>query len=218
MTGVVEGELGGKVGEGGVTDEAAHSVGVDAEHEEEREVVGVPEGLEALLTNFLSTGRVHEDHDQEHDVASETTGLPVVDIKGISRTDLSAFDVDKVDIMGRGVDHCEKGHGVSNLTMEPDVFVGREEPGQLGTDDLDDIAKHGNEDHATIISQDETSATGTPDGEGKGVETSETSVGCLRIPPITKDTELSAIPKYIERETPGLEELGFKPVSDGRHD
>jgi len=169
VTRVVKGELGGEVGENGVTDEASHGVRVDADHEEEREVVGVPKGLEALLTNFLSTSRVHEDHDQEHDMTSETTGLPVVDIKGISRTDLSAFDVDKVDVVGCGVNHCEKGHGVSDLTVEPDVFVGREEPGQLGTDDLDDVAKHGDEDHATIISQDETSATGAPDGKGKCV-------------------------------------------------
>ena len=88
---------------------------------------------------------------------------------GTKRRLTSAFDVDKVDVMGCGVNHCEKGHRVSDLTVEPDVFVGREEPGQLGTDDLDDVAKHGDEDHATIISQDETSATRAPDGEGKSV-------------------------------------------------
>lgn len=218
MTGVVEGEFGLEVGEGGVTDEASHGVGVKTEHEEEREVVGVPEGLETLLANFVCRSRVHEDHDQEHDVTGEATRLPIVDIKSISRTDLSALDVDKVDIVGRGVDHCEERHGISDLTVEPDVFVGREEPCQLGTDDFDDVAEHGHENHETVIGQDETSATGAPDGKGEGVETGQTVVGLLRVPPITKDSELGAIPQNIENESPWLEELGFKPVTDGRHD
>jgi hypothetical protein len=218
VTGVVEGEFRLEVGEGRITDEASHGVSVKTEHEEECEVVGVPEGLETLLANFVCCGRVHEDHDQEHDVTSETTRLPVVDIKCISRTDLSALDVDKVDIMSGGVNHCKECHRVSDLTMEPDIFVGGEEPGQLGTDDFDDVAEHGHENHKAVICQDETSATGAPDGKGKSVETSQTGVGLLRVPSITKDGKLGAIPQNIEYESPRLEELSFEPVTDGRHD
>lgn len=151
-------------------------------------------------------------------MASETTGLPVVDIKRISRTDLSPLDVDEVDVMSRGVDHCPKGHGIGDLTMEPDVFVGGEEPGELGTDDFDDVPEHGDENHEAVIGQDETSATGAPDGVCEGVETSQTIIGCLGIPPITEDKTLGAIPQNIEHETPGMGELGFEPVSDSRHD
>jgi len=63
VTGVIEGELGLEVGESGITNEASHGVSVEANHEEERKVMGVPEGLEALLANFVCRGGIHEDHD-----------------------------------------------------------------------------------------------------------------------------------------------------------
>ena len=82
VLGAVEGEflLEGRVG--GVTHEAADGMGVQADHEEESEVVGVPEGLEALVADLLVRGGVHEHHDEEHNVASEATGLSVVDLDG----------------------------------------------------------------------------------------------------------------------------------------
>jgi hypothetical protein len=40
----------------------------------------------------------------------------------------SALDVDKVDIMSRGVHHSPESHGVSDLSMEPDILVRRKEP------------------------------------------------------------------------------------------
>ena len=60
---------------------------VEADHKEERQVVSVPERLEALLANFCVGGTVHEDHDEQHDMASDTARLAVVDVKGIRRTE-----------------------------------------------------------------------------------------------------------------------------------
>ena len=84
---VVEGEGAREGGQRGTTDEASSGVSVDADHEEEREVVSVPERLETLLANFSVGGTVHEDHDEEHDMASDTARLAVVDVSCIYRTE-----------------------------------------------------------------------------------------------------------------------------------
>lgn len=43
-------------------------MGVDANHEEEREVVSVPENFETLLANLVVCGSIHQDHDQKHEM------------------------------------------------------------------------------------------------------------------------------------------------------
>ena len=63
--------------------------------------------------------------------------------------------------------------------MEPNVFIGGEEPGELGTDDTDDVAQHGQQNEAAVEGKDETSATGCPHRPFEGVQTSETSVSDL---------------------------------------
>lgn len=88
MLGAVEGEGSDVVGIGRVTDEATSGMGVEADHEEEREMVSVPEGLEALVSDFVVSGRVHEDHDEEHEVACDTASLSVVNIQRPLRTNL----------------------------------------------------------------------------------------------------------------------------------
>ena len=84
---VVEWEGGGERWQSGTADEASSGVRVDADHKEERQVVSVPERLETLLANFCVSGTVHEDHDEQHDMASDTARLAVVDVKGICRTE-----------------------------------------------------------------------------------------------------------------------------------
>ncbi len=84
---VVEGEGIGERWQRGTADEASGSVRVEADHKEERQVVSVPERLEALLANFCVGGTVHEDHDEQHDMASDTARLAVVDVEGIRRTE-----------------------------------------------------------------------------------------------------------------------------------
>ena len=90
-----------------------------------------------------------------------------------------ALDVDKIDIVGGCVDHGPECHRVGDLTVEPDVFVGGEEPGELGTDDTDDVAQHGEQNEAAIEGEDETGATGYPDGVFEGVQASKTSISEL---------------------------------------
>lgn len=71
-----------------IAHEAASGVGVEANHEEEGEVVGIPESFEALGTDLVVCGRVHQNHDEEHEVTSDTTCLGIVDIQSLLLTDL----------------------------------------------------------------------------------------------------------------------------------
>lgn len=124
-----------------VANEAAGSVRVKSDEEEERKVMCVPEGLEALVADLAVRRRVHEEHDEEHEVAGDTTWLRVVDVECSLLTDLSTLDVDEVDVVRGGVDACPESHGVGDLPVEPDVLVRGEEGCHTRTDDADDVAK-----------------------------------------------------------------------------
>ena len=82
MLGRVEREDGGVVWIDGIADEAACGVRVERDEEEEGEVVGVPKGLEALVTNLVVSGGVDEEHDEEHEVAGDAASLGVVNVEG----------------------------------------------------------------------------------------------------------------------------------------
>jgi hypothetical protein len=58
--------------------------------------------------------------------------------------------------------HGPECHRIGHLSMEPDVFIGREQPGELGTDNTDDVAKHWKEDEATVVSENKTCPTNLP--------------------------------------------------------
>ena len=76
----------------------------------------------------------------------------------------SALNVDKVDVVGSGVDHRPECHGICDLTVEPDIFVRGEEPGKLGPNYTQDIAQHREQDEATVQCQYQSSTTGSPYG------------------------------------------------------
>jgi len=117
-------------------------VGEQADHKEESEVMGVPEGLEALLPDFVVGSGVHEQKNEEHKVASDAAGLGVMDLEGSLLSHLGAFHIEEVDVVGRGVDNSIEEHLVCDLSVEPDVLIGGEEPSQLWANDTDDIAEH----------------------------------------------------------------------------
>lgn len=121
-------------GVGRIADETPDGVRVQTEHEGDEEVVRVPEGLEALLSDAVVRGRVHEHHAQEHGVARHTARLLVVDIEGESGAELGSLDVVEAALPGlaprgfpslgggkrRGLwgSHCPPGseRGVAYLT------------------------------------------------------------------------------------------------------
>lgn len=81
--------------------------------------------------------------------------------------------------MSSGVYHCPEGHGVRDLSMEPNVFIGREQPGEFGADNADDIAKHRKENKTSGVGEDETGPTRRPDRELEAIQNMEFLVRCL---------------------------------------
>lgn len=64
----------------GVANETTRGVRIDSNQEEKGEMVGIPKHFEALLANFLVSGRVHKNHDQQHEVTTNASRLLVVNI------------------------------------------------------------------------------------------------------------------------------------------
>lgn len=82
--------------------------------------------------------------------------------------------------MCRGVDHGPESHRVSNLTMKPDILVGREQPLNLGPNHTNDISKHRDENKAAVKGKNETCSTRSPDRPRQSIQGSEFGVGCLK--------------------------------------
>jgi hypothetical protein len=57
-------------------------MGKKANHEEESQVMGVPEHLEALFPNLVVGGGIHQEHDEEHEMTSYATRLSVMNLLG----------------------------------------------------------------------------------------------------------------------------------------
>lgn len=89
----IEGECRDVVRIGCIAHEASSCVCVEAEHEKESEVVGVPKSFEALLSDLLVGSGVHQDHDQQHEVAGDTARLGVMDLQGSLFTDFYCLTV-----------------------------------------------------------------------------------------------------------------------------
>ena len=88
MIGRVEGKSWDVVRVDSVSDETAGGVGVKGDHEEKRKVVGVPECLEALAADLVMGSCVHDEHDEQHKVASDATSLFVMNVLCGNLTDL----------------------------------------------------------------------------------------------------------------------------------
>ena len=63
-------------------------MGVESKHEEECEVVSIPESLKTLLADFVVGGRVHDEHDEQHEVTCDSASLFVVNILSGNLPDL----------------------------------------------------------------------------------------------------------------------------------
>lgn len=84
----VEGKHGNVGGTRSVANETSSGMAIETEHEEEREVVRIPEGLEALVADLVVRRGIHEEHNQEHKMAGDASCLLVVNVQGEDRTDL----------------------------------------------------------------------------------------------------------------------------------
>jgi hypothetical protein len=96
--------------------------------------------------------------------------------------------------------------------MEPNVLIRREQPGQLGTDDLEDIPEHGEEDKTAIEREDKPSSAGRPHGELETVQSRKLLVGELGIPSIAEEEQVEAVEDNVEGKFASCEELSFEPI------
>lgn len=102
-----------------VTYEASHGVCIEPEEEWNEQMMSVPESLERLLSYPGVGSRVHQQHTQKHDVASDSTRLSIMNLYCRDWPELSSFHIEKVDIVGADVYDGEKKHGVCTLTVKP---------------------------------------------------------------------------------------------------
>ena len=127
-----------------ITNKASSRMRIETDHKEKCKVVRVPKCFKALVANLVVGSSVHKDHDEQHEVTSDTTSLRVVDVEGYLLTNFyndrlldhqssrlwlrltRALDIDEVDIVSSGVHHRPESHLVRNLPVEPNVLVGRE--------------------------------------------------------------------------------------------
>ena len=56
-------------------------MGVHAQQKGNEEMMGVPKCFEGLLPNFGMRRSVHEEHAKQHDVASDSTSLLIMDLE-----------------------------------------------------------------------------------------------------------------------------------------
>jgi hypothetical protein len=155
--------------------------------------------------------------------SEHTTAVP----RNGART--STLDVDEVDVVRGRVDHGPERHLVGDLPVEPDVLVGREQPGELRPNDADDVPEHGHEDHAAVERKHETRATGGPHGPLEAVQAGEevvrglqrsclvrnrivgrSKVPYLRVPPVPEDEQMDTVPDNVEGEAPRVEDLALE--------
>lgn len=57
--------------------------------------MSIPECFERLLSNPMVGSGVHQEHEQKHEVSSDTTSLGVMDLKRDLRSHLYPFNVEK---------------------------------------------------------------------------------------------------------------------------
>lgn len=64
----------------GIPDETASGMREEGEHEEKRQMVGVPERLETLRPNFPRSQAIHEYHDRDHYMSSNPCCLIIMSL------------------------------------------------------------------------------------------------------------------------------------------
>ena len=96
-------------------------------------MMGIPERLEALLSNSRMGGSVHEEHDQQHAVVRlytsltknsyshmtcDSTRLGIMNLPRRLLADLCSLDIDEIDVVGGSMHNCPEEHLISDLAVE----------------------------------------------------------------------------------------------------
>jgi hypothetical protein len=81
MLGGIEGESWNMIRKCRIADETTSRMRVQTDHEKERKMMGIPEGFKTLIAYLVVGSCVHQEHDKQHEMASNATGLGIVDLK-----------------------------------------------------------------------------------------------------------------------------------------
>jgi hypothetical protein len=71
-----------------VADETTSRMRIKTDHEKEREMMGIPEGLKTLIAYLVVSSCVHQEHHKQHEMACNAAGLRVMDLKRQLRPNL----------------------------------------------------------------------------------------------------------------------------------
>lgn len=189
----------------GISHETPSRVSVQSKEEDEGQMMSVPEDFERLVTDFVVGGGVHQEHAQQHNMTSDTTGVRVVNLQSGERPGLKFLDIEEVDIVSGGMDNAEEEQAVCTLSMEPLRFVQRQ-PSNLGSHNTQDGPAHGKQYQTAIIGEDQTSTTRNPDRVLETVEKRQTRVLRLLDPSVCKEAPVRSIPEY-PKEHPSTQEF-----------
>lgn len=80
---------------GRISHETPGCVGVETQHERDKEMMRVPKRLKGLLPDPSVGGGVHEQHTQQHDMARDSAGLGIMDLDGSLRAKLMFLDIEE---------------------------------------------------------------------------------------------------------------------------
>jgi len=78
-----------------VSDKAASGMSIKSQEEWYKQMMRVPKRLERLLSNLLMRGRVHEHHAEKHHMASDASGLLVMDLDSCLGAHLRSLDIEE---------------------------------------------------------------------------------------------------------------------------
>jgi len=153
-----------------VLDNATDTMKHQGSQEHKGQMMGVPKGLERLVPLGLFSGRVHQDHAQQHDMARHTRGGLVQQLGrrhgkvGIMDNAILIIHLEKVDIMADGMDRGADQNGVGRNLVEPDSFIhGDQLVQERDAKDAEDVPADGEQDDGAIPDETDTASTSDPE-------------------------------------------------------
>ena len=93
----------------------------------------------------------------------------------------SDLNVDEVHVVSSDVNNGPEEDLIGDLSVEPDILIRRERPGESRSNDTNDVAQHWNQDETTVEGEDETSTTRAPNGPFQRVQAGKPDVRCLEL-------------------------------------
>jgi hypothetical protein len=76
-----------------IAHETSRRMGVERQQEDERQMVSIPKRFERLFSDRRVGGGIHQEHAEQHDVTSNTSGFGVVNLQRGDRSRSNSFNI-----------------------------------------------------------------------------------------------------------------------------